>query len=76
MTTACEQLETLRAARLKIISGGGEAQIRFGDEEVRYHKADIGRLDREITRLEVECNGGAGGHGRVRFAKRAVFGRY
>lgn len=52
----CAEAERLRAIRLGIISGKGESLIRFDDEEVRFHKADMGALNAEIARLEAACD--------------------
>lgn len=60
----CAEAARLRELRTAIITGQSESQIRFGDEEVRYAKADMAALDREIARLEAECSGR-----RTRFAK-------
>lgn len=73
----CAEAERLRALRTLIISGRSESQIRFDDEEVRFHKADLTALDREIVRLETSCaiQSGAAPK-RRRFAKRAAFRPY
>lgn len=70
----CDEAIRLRALRNTIIGGVAESQIRFGDEEVRYHKADIPRLDAEIARLDRLCEGPC--VPRKRFAKRMTFGAF
>lgn len=73
----CAEVERLRALRTLIITGKSESQIRFDVEEVRFHKADLTALDREIARLEAACaiqNGQA--PQRRRFAKRVAFRPY
>ena len=71
----CAKAEELRELRLAIISGKSESQIRFDREEVRYFSANLGALDREIARLERECDI-AQGKPRRRYAKRMRFGRF
>lgn len=70
----CAEVARLRELRTLIITGRSESQIRFDVEEVRFHKADLAALDREIERLQGACdlqNGVA--PRRRRFAKRAAF---
>lgn len=66
----CAEATRLRELRTSIITGQSEAQVRFGDEEVRYHKADMDRLDREIARYDAACR--ADGKP-ARYAKRLRF---
>lgn len=73
----CAEAERLRALRTLIITGRSESQIRFDVEEVRYHKADLTALDREIARLDAACDLAQGRQPpRRRFAKRAGFRPY
>lgn len=51
----CAAVKELRKIRLLIAAGGVPETVRFGDDEVRYSKANLGLLDREIARLEVAC---------------------
>lgn len=71
----CAKAEELRATRLAIISGKGEIEIQFDREKVRYSSANLGALDREIARLERECDV-AQGKPRRRYAKRMRFGSF
>lgn len=66
----CAEAQRLKELRVAIASGQSESQVRFGDEEVRYFKADLAALDREIARYERECNPAAP---RRRYAKRMSF---
>ena len=74
-TDPCAKAEELREMRLAIISGKSESQIRFDREEVRYFSANLGALDRAITRLERACDI-AQGKPRRRYAKRMRFGSF
>lgn len=73
----CAEAARLRELRTLIITGRSESQIRFDVEEVRYHRADLPALDREIARLEAACDIKEGRvPARRRFAKRAGFRPY
>lgn len=54
-TDPCAEAARLRDLRTAIVTGQSESQIRFGDEEVRYFKADLAALDRLIAETERAC---------------------
>ncbi|MBN9047451.1 MAG: hypothetical protein J0H18_17565 [Rhizobiales bacterium] len=68
----CDAAKALRGLRIQIAAGGQTEVVRFGDDEVRYSKANIAALDQEIDRLSAECDRATGGT-RRRFAKRMRF---
>lgn len=68
----CKAVKLLRGLRLQISAGGQAETVRFGDDEVRYSKANLVALDQEIERLSKECEAINGGR-RRRFAKRIRF---
>lgn len=73
----CAEADRLRALRTALITGQAESSIRFDDEEVRYAKADMARLDSLIARYERECSIQQGATPkRTRFARRAAFRPY
>ena len=73
----CAEAERLRAIRTALATGEGVAEIRFGDEAVRYAKADPARLDSLIAHHERECALVQGqAPRRTRFAKRMAFRPY
>lgn len=74
-TDPCAKAEELRERRREIIAGKSESMIRFGQEEIRITPANLDRLDREIARLERECDI-AQGKPRRRYAKRMRFGSF
>lgn len=69
----CAVADALRKAELSIVTGGGVATSRFGDDEVRWHASNITRLRELISRYEGQCAAKSGK--RVRFAKRVRFVR-
>lgn len=68
----CAAVKKLRGLRIQIAAGGQSEVVRYGDDEVRYGKANISALDQEIERLTAECQSSNGGQ-RRRFAKRMRF---
>lgn len=68
----CRAVKLLRGLRLQISAGGQPETVRFGNDEVRYSKANLVALDQEIERLTKECTAISGGR-RNRFAKRMRF---
>ncbi len=54
-TDPCAEAARLRELRTAIVTGQAESQIRFGDEEVRFYKADLPALDRLIASTERDC---------------------
>lgn len=70
----CAEAERLRALRRLIVTGEQPSTVRFGDEEVRYARADLAALDREIAALDKACAAWSGRpEPRTRFAKRIRF---
>lgn len=51
----CAEAERLRALRTAIIAGDAVSMTRFGDEEVRFYKADLTRLEALIAQYETSC---------------------
>lgn len=47
-----ERAEQLRAIRDDLITGKAVSEVGFGDDRVRYTRADMDRLDREIAEAE------------------------
>lgn len=68
----CRAVKLLRGLKLQISAGGQAETVRFGDDEVRYGKANLAALDQEIERLTKECAAISGGR-RRRFAKSMRF---
>lgn len=54
-TDPCAELARLKDLRTAIVTGQAEQSVRFGDEEVRYFKADLAALDRLIAATERDC---------------------
>jgi hypothetical protein len=72
----CARYAALRDAYYQIVSGGGETLIRQkgpdGEQEVRYHAADLETLRTEMNSAQAECAApSAGTNPRRRFAIRA-----
>lgn len=67
----CKAVKILRGLRIQIIAGGQAETVRYGNDEVRYSRANLAALDKEIERLAAECAAISGG--RRRFAKRISF---
>lgn len=66
----CAEAERLRALYTAIISGESISVTRFGEDEIRYAKADTAGLLRLIAYHEGICGGR-----RRRYALRARFTR-
>jgi len=58
-TDPCARAAALRDAYFKLIKGDAESAIRQstpeGDQEVRYSKADVDRLKKELDTATAEC---------------------
>lgn len=54
-TDPCAELVRLKDLKTAIVTGQAEQSVRFGDEEVRYFKADLTALDRLIAATERDC---------------------
>lgn len=74
MDDPCAVVTALRAAELKIASGGGVVMTRFNENnEVRWARANLAQLGDLILRYERMCERKNGQ--RARFAKRMRFVR-
>lgn len=51
----CDRYERLRAVREALITGRATAETSFSGRTVRYAKADLPALDREIAVAEAAC---------------------
>jgi hypothetical protein len=70
----CVRLERLRSVREALIMGRATAETSFSGRTVRYAKADLPALDREIAAAELACSQAQGGTPkRRRFAMGARF---
>lgn len=52
--TACMRLRRLKDVRDDLITGKAVSEVRFGEDTVRYTRADMDRLEREIAAAEAE----------------------
>lgn len=57
----CTFLPQLRAAHYQLLAGRARAEVRNGDQWLKFQRADADALRHEIRRLELIC--GASGHG-------------
>jgi hypothetical protein len=57
----CAFLTQLRAAYYQLRAGQARAEVRNGDQWLRFQRADTDALRHEVRRLEMIC--GASGHG-------------
>jgi len=68
----CAVASALRAAELKVASGGGVVMTRFDENhEVRWGRANLDQLGELRARYERACNANSGQ--RTRYAKRLRF---
>jgi hypothetical protein len=51
----CIEAAELKKIRRDLITGEKASTVRFGEDEVRFTKADIGRLDSLIAEAEKQC---------------------
>lgn len=51
----CQFLPQLRGALYQLMAGQQKAQVRFGDQWVTWHKANVAELRAEVRRLEYIC---------------------
>lgn len=49
-------LGLLRGALFELLSGKAKARVRFGDQELAFHPANVAELRKEIARLATMCN--------------------
>lgn len=58
--TACERLARLQQVREELITGKAVSEVAFGEDRVRYTRADLGALEREIAAADALCHGEQG----------------
>lgn len=51
----CERAAQLRSIRDDLITGKAVSEVGFGDDRVRYTRADLARLDQEIAAADAAC---------------------
>jgi hypothetical protein len=55
----CARAAALTAAYFNLLQGSGETLIRIkgpeGEQEVRYHSPDLGKLKTEMVAAQAEC---------------------
>lgn len=73
MDDPCAMATALRKLELQVVTGSGVVMTRFGDDEVRWSAANLGRLRDLIDDYERRCNLKNGI--RTRYAKRLRFVR-
>ena len=71
ISNPCALATELRKAEIVVAIGGGVAMTRFGEDEVRWSAANLGRLQDLIRKYEGECAKISGK--RQRFAKSMRF---
>jgi len=54
-TDPCIEAEELRAAKRDLVTGQAVREVRFGEDQVSYTKADLPALDRLIADAERRC---------------------
>lgn len=57
----CAVLPQLRAALYELMSGQARAEVRHGDQWLRWHRSDVKALQHEVRRLELICESGNAG---------------
>ena len=71
----CEEAVRLRNLYTLIVTGEQPEGVRFSDEEIRYGKADLTRLERMIADADRACAIANGGSVKPRrYARRVSFG--
>jgi hypothetical protein len=73
MDDACAMAAALKKVRLRLAAGDVEEMARFGEDEVRFSRANGADLDKEIDRYERACAAAAPSAARRRFAKTMRF---
>lgn len=53
--TACDRLARLQKVREELITGKAVSEVAFGEDRVRYTRADMSALDREIAAATALC---------------------
>lgn len=54
----CAILPQLRAALYELMSGQARAEVRHGDQWMRWHRGELKALQHEVRRLEIICESG------------------
>ena len=62
----CALLSQLRAALYQLLAGQARAEVRNGDQVLRWHRADVKALQHEVHRLERICGPGANAGNAIR----------
>lgn len=52
----CAYLGMLRAALYQLMAGQARAEVRNGDQWLKFQRADTARLQHEVRRLELICD--------------------
>jgi hypothetical protein len=55
----CAMVGALRAALYQLMAGQARAEVRNGDQWIRFQRADTKTLQHEVRRLEMICAQGA-----------------
>lgn len=54
----CAMLPQLRAAMYQLMGGQARAEVRHGDQWMRWHRGELKALQHEVRRLEIICESG------------------
>ncbi|WP_037373560.1 gpW family head-tail joining protein [Sediminimonas qiaohouensis] len=77
MEDPCQEAIDLRKIKRDLVTGREVSSTRFGEDEVRFTKADLGRLDAMIADADRQCAIQSGERPkRTRFAKGVRFRPY
>lgn len=69
LSQPCDVAAALRKVELAIVSGGKAETVSFGDDQVTFTRANLGRLATLIRTYEEKCQQANGGR-RTRYAAR------
>lgn len=73
----CAEAADLRRIKKELITGRAVSETRFGEDFIRYTKADLGRLDALIAEADRLCSIDTGSNKkRTRYAMGARFRPY
>lgn len=76
-TDYCVELADLKRVRRGLITGQAVSETRFGEDMVKFTRADMNRLDQLIAEAETQCTIQSGGKPkRRRYAMGARFRPY
>lgn len=67
MPTTQQQLDEARAALHKLVIGAVRVSVGYGDRTVTFNKADQGKLERYIAKLEAQLAGRNLARNRIRY---------